>query len=255
MKEEGEEAQKAPQRAGAGPKRHPRLLAAYAVTGLFALGSVVAIVVLSSGASSDEAGNPHINLRSGSTNGVPPDTRVGIEPSALPAPSLKEAASVAKCELRLRLPDEGHTHLPPEAPEPPYGTNPPTSGPHIEDPYQQADGAYSETPPPSAVVHSLEHGRMAIQYNPDLQEHAQLELIGLFGTMHGGTLLFPNPRIPYAVAASTWTNLLGCGTYSGTATLEALRVFGKASWGKYGGESLIGFQPSTPTPRSPMNSP
>lgn len=79
--------------------------------------------------------------------------------------------------------------------------SPPTSGDHVEE--QQANDAYRETPPPVSVVHSLEHGRLATQYRPDLPEQAQLELIGLFDTMYGGTLLFPNPDMPYMVSATT----------------------------------------------------
>ncbi len=63
------------------------------------------------------------------------------------------------------------------------------------------------------IVHSLEHGRMQIQYSPDLPEEDQLALKGLYDTMYGGTLLFPNENMDYEVAATTWTNLLGCGEY------------------------------------------
>jgi hypothetical protein len=38
-------------------------------------------------------------------------------------------------------------------------------------------------------VHSLEDSRLAIQYRLDLPEQAQLELIGLFDTLYGGTLM------------------------------------------------------------------
>ena len=80
-------------------------------------------------------------------------------------------------------------------------------------------------------VHSLEHGRMEIQYAPDLPESAQLELKGLYDTMYGATLLFPNENMPYEVAATTWTNLLGCNEYKGAITLDAIRAFGKETWG------------------------
>ena len=58
--------------------------------------------------------------------------------------------------------------------------------------------------------------------------------------MYGATLLFPNDKMPYEVAATTWTNLLGCPTYKGAITLDAIRAFGKATWGKYGGEPVDG---------------
>ena len=67
--------------------------------------------------------------------------------------------------------------------------------------------------------------------------------------MYGGTLLFPNDDMPYEVAATTWTNLLGCKTYKGATTLDAIRAFGKATWGSYGGEPVEAFGPLTgPTP-------
>ncbi|MDQ2630877.1 MAG: DUF3105 domain-containing protein [Actinomycetota bacterium] len=231
-------------------RRHRlRLLIAYITLGTLALIALGAVLVLSSGSDSTDVGDPHINLESGITNGIAPDTRVGIEPPELEEQNLQAAARAADCELRLRLPEEGDEHIPASAPEPRYKTNPPTSGDHVEE--QQADGAYRETPPPVSVVHSLEHGRLAIQYRPDLPERAQLELIGLFNTMYGGILFFPNPNMPYLVAATTWTKLLACPRYQGAETLVALRAFGKATWGRFGGEPVIGLSPEAPTPSSP----
>jgi Protein of unknown function (DUF3105) len=231
------------------PKGRGRLLAAYAIVALTALVAIVAIVALSSGSDSAARGNPHINLDSGITNGIAPDSRVGIEPPAFEEQNLQAAARAADCELRLRLPEEGDEHIPASAPEPRYKTNPPTSGDHVEE--QQADGAYRETPPPVSVVHSLEHGRLAIQYRPDLPEDAQLELIGLYDAIYGGTLLFPNPDMPYSVAVTTWTNLLACPVYQKNATLSAISSFGSSTWGKFGGEPLLGVQPGAPTPNLP----
>ena len=165
--------------------------------------------------------------------------------------NLAAAAKQAGCELRLHLKDEGHEHIPVGSPTPDYKTNPPTSGNHVEPPYQQADGAYTEMPAEIDFVHSLEHGRMEIQYAPDLPEKDQLALKGLYDTMYGATLLFPNEKMPYEVAATTWTNLLGCPTYKGAATLDAIRAFGKATWGKYGGEPAEAFPFTGPTPAEP----
>ncbi|HEX7278831.1 MAG TPA: DUF3105 domain-containing protein [Solirubrobacterales bacterium] len=238
-----------PTPSGSGSSARKRLIAAYAAVALLALVALAAVLVLSSGSDSAGRGNPHINLESGITNGIAPDTRAGIEPPALEKLGLQEAAKAADCELRLRLPEEDRDHIPPSAPEPRYKTKPPTSGDHVEE--QQADGAYRETPPPVSFLHSLEHGRLAIQYRPDLPEQAQLELIGLFDTMYGGTLLFPNPDMPYMVAATTWTNLLGCRFHQDAVTLAAIGAFGKSTWGKFGGEPVLGLTLSEPTPASP----
>jgi hypothetical protein len=234
--------------SAAAKKGRGRLFAAYTVVGLVALIAIGGIIVLSSGPDSATRGNPHINLKSGITNGVTPDTRTGIELPNVEGHGLQKAARAADCELRLRLPDEGHEHISASAPEPGYRTNPPTSGGHVDE--QQADGAYREAPPPVSVVHSLKHGRLAIQYNHDLPEYAQLELIGLFDSMYGGTLLFLNPDMPYMVAATTWTNLLSCRSYRGAKTLAAIEVFGEATWGKFGGEPVIGLEPTAPAPGS-----
>ena len=229
-----------------------KLLLGYAVAGVLAAAVIVGIlaVVLSGGGGA--SGEGHINPTSGSTNGVPTDDRHGPLPPPVKVADLKVAARKAGCDLRLNLKDEGHTHIPPGSPTPDYKTNPPTSGSHVQPPFQQADGAYLEMPAPIDFVHSLEHGRLEIEYSPKLPEKTQLALRGLYDTLYSGTLLFPNGQMPYEVAAATWTNLLGCKTYKGAITLDAIRDFGKATWGRYGSESVDAFGPLTgPTPASP----
>ena len=235
-----------------------RLLLAYAAAAtIVAIIAVVVVVVASGGggssADSDGEATAHINLdlSYGSTNGVEPDERAGTVPAAARVTDLQTAAKQAGCRLKLNLPDEGHEHIPAGSPTPDYKTDPPTSGPHVEPPFQQADGAYREEPAPIDYVHSLEHGRLEIQYAPDLAESEQLELKGLYDTMYGAALLFPNEQMPYAVAATTWTNLIGCPTYEGAKTLDAIRAFGEATWGKFGGEPVLAFKFTGPTPAEP----
>ncbi|HET6571896.1 MAG TPA: DUF3105 domain-containing protein [Solirubrobacterales bacterium] len=229
-----------------------RLYAVYGGAALIGLLVVVGIVAAVASSGGDGGGGAsHINQASGSTNGVEPDTRGGTTVAAVKQTNLEQAAKKAGCVLRLHLKDEGHEHIAPTAPTPEYGTDPPTSGNHVESPYQQADGAYSEMPGEIFIVHALEHGRMEIQYSPDLPEEDQLALKGVYETMYGGTLLFPNDKMTYEVAATTWTNLLGCPEYKGDVTLDAIRDFGKATWGKYGGEPVNAFGLKGPTPVEP----
>jgi hypothetical protein len=228
-----------------------RLFIGYGIAGVFGLAVVIGIVVLIvSATGKNDGGEAHINQASGSTNGIQPDERAGTNPPPPKVANLQKAAKEANCDLRLNLPDEGHNHIPPTAPTPEYGTNPPTSGNHVQPPYQQADGAYSETPQEIDYVHSLEHGRLEIQYSPDLPESAQLELVGLYDTMYGATLLFPNDKMPYEVAATTWRNLIGCNEYKGSITIDAIRDFGKATWGS-AREPVTGFPFTGPTPAEP----
>lgn len=232
-----------------------RLILGYGIAATVVLAVAVLVFVLASGGDESGAaeGDAHINLNAsiGSTNGVEPDNRAGTVPAAAKVTNLAAAAKQAGCVLRLKLKDEGHDHIPVGSPAPDYKTNPPTSGDHVEPPYQQADGAYAEMPAEIDIVHSLEHGRLEIQYAPDLPEKDQLALKGLYDTMYGAALLFPNDKMPYEVAATTWTNLLGCPTYKGAATLDAIRAFGKATWGKYGGEPAEAFPFTGPTPAEP----
>jgi hypothetical protein len=241
--------------AAASSSDRKRLTIAYGVGAVVVAVIVVIVVVLASGGGDDASGGgeAHINLNTsfGSTNGVKPDERAGIAPPAEKVSNLETAAKQAGCTLKLHLKDEGHEHIPPGSKTPAYETNPPTSGAHVEPPYQQADGAYREEPEPIDFVHSLEHGRLEIQYSPSLPEKEQLELKGLYDTMYGASLLFPNGEMPYDVAATTWTNLIGCPTYKGSITLDAIRAFGKATWGKYGGEPAEAFKFTGPTPAEP----
>ena len=234
--------------AGSAKRRLMIGYGAAGVVGILVLVGIVAVIV--SAANKNDSGNAHIDQQSGSTNGVQPDTRSGTTVAAVKVTNLKEAAKKAGCDLRLDLPEEGHTHIPPTAPTPEYETNPPTSGNHVEPPYQQADGAYKEMPQEIDFLHSLEHGRIEIQYSPDLSESAQLELIGLYDTMYGATLLFPNSNMPYEVAATSWRNLLGCNEYKGDITLDAIRDFAKQRWG-HGREPAEGFPFTGPTPVEP----
>jgi hypothetical protein len=231
-----------------------RLMIGYGIAGAVGLIVIVAIVIVATsggGGGESASGGAHLDTRSGSTNGVQPDNRSGPKPPPVKVANLKKAAKLADCELRLHLPEEGHEHIAPGSPSPEYKTDPPTSGNHVEPPFQQADGAYSEEPAKIDFVHSLEHGRLEIQYDPELPEKDQLALKGLYDTQYAASLFFPNGEMPYAVAATTWRNLIGCKQYKGAKTLDAIRAFGKKTWSVEGREPAEYFPFTGPTPREP----
>jgi hypothetical protein len=204
-----------------------RLILGYGVAGVLTAavlaGIVIAIASGGGGSGEDTPEAAHIDLATGSLSGVAPDGREGTPPPEVGNLDLENAAADAGCTLRVGLPEEGRTHLEPGADPPKYQTNPPTSGDHS--PVFQADGAYEESPELIEFVHSLEHGRIEIQYAPDLPEADQLALKGVFDDSPSGMLLFPNSRMPYEVAATAWTQLLGCKSYEGAKTLDAIRNF------------------------------
>ena len=158
---------------------------------------------------------------------------LGITQSTLAKRVGRSRSDVANTMRLLDLPDEGNTHITKESDIPDYKTNPPTSGNH--NPTWVADGAYL-TPlrtNPQAVgndlnirnfVHSMEHGRVEIQYSSKLPEDQQLALKGVFDEDSAGMLLYPNDDMPADVAVTAWRQLLTCPSYS-PAVLDAIRDF------------------------------
>ncbi len=218
----------AQQRESASARRN-RILG-YGLAALLTAAVVVGLViVVTSGGDGDgdaagDAENAYVDRNTGIVpEGIALDDREGTPPPPVQQADLERAARAADCRLRLDVRDEGNRHLRPDAEPADYGTNPPTSGDHSPEPL--ADGAYLDPPDPINFVHSLEHGRVLIQYSPDLPEDAQLALKGVFEEDAAGMLMFPNPDMPYEVATTAWTNLMGCESYQGRATLDAVRAF------------------------------
>ena len=214
-----------------------RLILGYFVAGILGAlviaGIVVAVMNAGGGSGEEAEANEAAGFDPNTGFKVPSDIeldeREGTPPPELQQGDLELAAKAADCELELGLPDEGNTHIAPDAKAPDYKTNPPTSGDHS--PENLADGAYLEFPDTINSTHSLEHGRIVIQYSPDLPEEEQLELKGLFDSDPQGMLMFPNSDMPFEVAATTWTNLIGCDSYSPEA-LDALANFRDAFRGQ-----------------------
>jgi len=227
----------AERRAEAAGRR--RIVIGYVVAGALALALVAALIVALAGPGSDpesgagtQAESDNVDMRFGGEvpAGVRIDTRQGTPPEPVTEDDLTAAADVAGCDLRLDLDDEGNAHLDPGDDElPDYATNPPASGDHY--PVPLADGAFLDKPSPGAYIHSLEHGRVAIQYSPDLSEEDQLALKGVFDADRPGVDLFPDPDMPDEVAVTAWTQLMSCETYEGATTLDAIRAFRDAYLG------------------------
>ncbi len=125
----------------------------------------------------------------------------GIDPPPQQVTDLDQAAKAAGCVLKNPV-IEGRTHIPPDT-KVTYKTNPPTSGNH--DPQPADDGVYSK--PMSALetrhfVHTLEHGRIELQYDPTLPKHRLDQLGGLFNEDPYHMVLLPNRKMPYEIGAT-----------------------------------------------------
>lgn len=153
--------------------------------------------------------------------GAPPSTRLPAQ-SKLPSTKPTEVARLARsagCTLRApRI--EGRAHVEREVD---YRSNPPTSGPHL--PVPAPEGAYAEAPPPEALVHSLEHGRVILQFAPDAPEDVKTELRRIYDRDRYHVLLTPNRTgMPFEVAASSWGRYIGCPR-AGPRAYEAISAF------------------------------
>ncbi|MCW2991860.1 MAG: hypothetical protein JWM73_2454 [Solirubrobacterales bacterium] len=106
-----------------------------------------------------------------------------------------------------------------------YPTNPPTNGPHFPAPAADGDYAGLVPPPTEQVVHSLEHGRVVIQYRPGLPRAQVAQLVGLFDEAPHHVLLVENRtgmRCPVAVTA--WGHGMLCPTFR-PEVFDAIRAF------------------------------
>jgi hypothetical protein len=143
------------------------------------------------------------------------------KPPAQTTTDLFAAAKKAGCELKNPT-IAGRTHIP-SSKKVVYATNPPTSGDH--DQVAQPDGVYTVYPQPRHAVHSLEGGRVVIQYNPDKVNKQKIDTLGgVYNEDNLYMLMFPNPTMDYAVAVSAWGHLAGCKKVN-AATYDVIRAF------------------------------
>ncbi len=106
-----------------------------------------------------------------------------------------------------------------------YPMNPPTNGPH--NPVWAADGNYAgrTTPEIEQLVHSLEHGRVQIQYRPGLPAAQVAQLEALFDESPQHMQLFENATdMKGDVAVTAWTHSIAFPALT-DATFDAIRAF------------------------------
>ena len=211
-KREREEKQQAEKRAAARRKRLQMII-----------GAVLAVVVLGGGTALA------LGLAGGDGGDGEPRSTTSGDGAAIPERAeadLKKAAEAAGCKL-VDAPNEGAGHEEKEFKASDYQQNPPTSGTHFPEWYQ--DGIYEPggTPELGKLVHTLEHGRIDIQYKPGTPANTVRQLETLYNEMDGGyhLLLFENgTNMPFAVAATAWDHQLGCPTMN-DKVFDAIRAF------------------------------
>ena len=157
------------------------------------------------------------------TRATPPSTAKLPEQATS---DIKAAAKAAGCTLNNPA-YEGANHEEKDFKASDYKTNPPTSGNHTPDWYEDGIYAPGDTPKLGKTVHPLEHGRIEVQYKKGTDAETVGKLEALLAEQEDGyhMLLFENTTdMPSAVAATAWTHSLTCPEMN-DKVFDAIRTF------------------------------
>jgi hypothetical protein len=144
--------------------------------------------------------------------------------------AVKAAATAAGCTYKA-FPEEGRGHVTTTLTPKNFKTNPPTSGNHNPNPAQDGEYAAGSEPKIENWVHTLEHGRVILQYTPNAPAGTVTALQRLFrepvldsGNSYHMLLMQNNTNMPFETAAVAWRHYMGCKD-AGPASVKALRTF------------------------------
>ena len=175
-------------------------------------------VALAAGTFSDDDAEGERPAQAGDALAVAlPEQRIG---------DLGAAAEAAGCTVRSPpLEEPRHEDRVFDASD--YKSNPPTSGVH--NPVWYEDGIYEPGTAPDLgmQIHTLEHGRINVQYRPGTPRETIAQLEALLAEQSDGyhMLLYENVTdMEYAVAATAWGRSVGCATMS-DEVFDVLRTF------------------------------
>lgn len=196
---EEREAREKAEKAAAARKKRVQL----ALGGVGAIAAIAVVVVLAMGALGGDDG--------------PEEGEAGTAEASVQIPpqedrTYEQAVEAAGCEASD--PEiEGAGHEEREFSPEDYETNPPTSGPH--NPVWYQDGVYEPgtTPRLGELVHTLEHGRINVQYKPGTPANVVAQLEALVAEQNDGyhMLLYENTtEMDAQVAATTWGHSVTC---------------------------------------------
>jgi hypothetical protein len=210
------ERERAEKQAAARRKRLQYVLGG--VLAVAAVAGVVLLLVVGLGGDEGGGGGPGEPAQ-------PSDAAANVQLPQQQVGELEPAAEAAGC--RVRHPEiEGETHETKQFQASDYRTNPPTSGNHSPDWYEDGIYAPGDAPEVGKTVHTLEHGRIDVQYKPGTPEQDVLKLEAFLAERDGyHLLLFENTTgMDAQVAATAWGHSLTCPRMN-DQVFDALRTF------------------------------
>ena len=185
------------------------------VLGIAAVAVIVVVFVLGTGGDDEnEAQTPDSADAANVT--LPPQATSNYE----------EAAKAAGCTL-TNPKFEGSSHEEKDFKASDFKTNPPTSGNHFPDWYDDGVYAPGTTDNLGMLVHTLEHGRIDVQYKPGTPAADVKQLEALLAEQNDGyhMLLYENTTgMEAQVAATAWTHSLTCAEMN-DKVFDAIRTF------------------------------
>ena len=202
--------------------RRQRLTLAGAVLAGLAVIAVVVLLVSGTLGGGDSGGES-------AAQNVPSTDELADENITLPEQQIGDLAAAAKaagCTVS-NPPIEGRDHETKDFTEADYKTNPPTSGTHFPQWYDDGIYAAGDTPNLGMLVHTLEHGRIDVQYKPGTPAHTVKQLEALLAEQEDGyhMLLFQNgTNMDAQIAATAWGHSLTCPQFN-NKVFDALRTF------------------------------
>lgn len=116
--------------------------------------------------------------------------------------------------------DGGQKHIPVGSEHEPYLSNPPTSGPHYEQP--AAWGVYSRALEDEQLVHNLEHGGIWISHRDvDPDTLAKIEDIGRQNP--GSVIVTPRQENPTKIVLASWRRSLELEVFDRDVVMDFIK--------------------------------
>jgi Protein of unknown function (DUF3105) len=203
----------------AAARRQRMTIAGAVVAGLAVVAVVVLLVsgTLGGGDDAETAADVPSTEELADENITLPEQQIG---------DLSAAAKAAGCKVS-NPPIEGRGHDTKNFTAADYKTNPPTSGNHFPQWYDDGIYAPGKTPNLGMLVHTLEHGRIDVQYKPGTPTHTVKQLEAFLAEQEDGyhMLLFENStNMDAQIAATAWGHSLTCPQFN-NKVFDALRTF------------------------------
>jgi hypothetical protein len=157
---------------------------------------------------------------------APSDASAAVKLPEQQSSDLQAAAKAAGCTLSN--PEfEGAGHEEKDFTPSDYKTNPPTSGTHFPEWYDDGVYAPGTTDNLGMLVHTLEHGRINVQYKKGTPAATVDQLEALLAEQNDGyhMLLYENTTgMKPQIAATAWTHSLTCDKMN-DKVFDAIRTF------------------------------